>query len=763
MINRFTTLIRGLALVVALAGGSLAAQAQGVGIGTTIPNASAALDVSSTTQGLLPPRMSEAQRNTINPASTAAGLTVFNTTTGVLNVWSGTQWQPMLVDSTPPTTFSYTGAPQTYTVPPNVTSLNVDLVGAMGGSYYRAGTGQGPGGRVQAVLAVTPGQVLTIYVGQRGMNNFAPAAYNGGGLGNAAGGGGGATDIRSGGTALTNRLLVAGGGGGGGDLTTRGGSGPGGAGGGLVGGQGDPDFGGSGGTQTAGGGGYASGTLGTGGAGNPGGVNDGYYYSGAGGGGYYGGGSGYFHGGGGGGSSYAGPSASAVTHTQGFRFGDGYATITPTPSTSSVPAPVLNGANITGVIKNQTTQQTGASFNVDGTGTVGGLLMAGSASITGNIQSSANIAVDAGNANTGTVANTLRFGPTNSGEAIGSKRNATGNQFGLDFYTTSTARMSITTGGNVGIGTTAPISRFSFGSTTTSANAAAGRLAIYEATTGTNFYGLGLVLNGAGNYGMGLWGGTNGLQPYNGAAGSQLPHLYLDQVTSNVGIGTISPAYAFHLGNGTTGSSAFGLLQGVFGQTSYLRHSRLMFNDPNFGMGAGNMSSSAIDADLYFFAYNGTDRDIRFMHTDNALTDPSGTGWTTDLMIKQGGNVGIGTIAPATKLDVNGNLRLAVRLNPSNTAGTYSLTSADIAFSIFKMMIGNAAGTIVLPAGGSGQVEGQELTIINASDINCIVSNTNTDVNNAVTLTNANLNGVHAVKYVWATYSGGGGAWFRVQ
>ena len=77
--------------------------------------------------------------------------------------------------------------------------------------------------------------------------------------------------------------------------------------------------------------------------------------------------------------------------------------------------------------------------------------------VVGNIQSSANIAVDYGNANAGTVANTLRFGPTNSGEGIGSKRTADGNRFGLDFYTTSTNRMSITSGGNVGIGTTAPL------------------------------------------------------------------------------------------------------------------------------------------------------------------------------------------------------------------------------------------------------------------------------------------------------------------
>jgi len=58
------------------------------------------------------------------------------------------------------------------------------------------------------------------------------------------------------------------------------------------------------------------------------------------------------------------------------------------------------------------------------------------------------IAVDQDNQNSGTTANTLRFGNF-SGEAIGSKRTETGNQYGLDFYTASIIRMSISNGGNV--------------------------------------------------------------------------------------------------------------------------------------------------------------------------------------------------------------------------------------------------------------------------------------------------------------------------
>jgi len=61
-----------------------------VGIGTLAPNSSSLLDVTSTTQGFLPPRMTTTQRDAI--ATPAAGLTIYNTTVGVMQHYNGSTW-----------------------------------------------------------------------------------------------------------------------------------------------------------------------------------------------------------------------------------------------------------------------------------------------------------------------------------------------------------------------------------------------------------------------------------------------------------------------------------------------------------------------------------------------------------------------------------------------------------------------------------------------------------------------------------------------
>jgi len=60
------------------------------GFGTATPDAKAALDVTSTTKGLLPPRMTGTQRDAI--AAPPAGLMLYNSTTNKLQVRTDAAW-----------------------------------------------------------------------------------------------------------------------------------------------------------------------------------------------------------------------------------------------------------------------------------------------------------------------------------------------------------------------------------------------------------------------------------------------------------------------------------------------------------------------------------------------------------------------------------------------------------------------------------------------------------------------------------------------
>ncbi len=119
------------------------------------------------------------------------------------------------------TTFNFTGGAQTFTVPAGVSSINITTLGAEGGTGAIGGNGSaggagGRGSRATGTLAVTPGQVLTIFVG--GAGGAPTAGFNGGGTGGNAnsGGGGGASDVRFPGASSADRIIVAGGGAGGG-------------------------------------------------------------------------------------------------------------------------------------------------------------------------------------------------------------------------------------------------------------------------------------------------------------------------------------------------------------------------------------------------------------------------------------------------------------------------------------------------------------------------------------------------------------------
>jgi hypothetical protein len=245
------------------------------------------------------------------------------------------------------TTFSSTGAEQTYTVPAGATQLAITAVGARGGANSFNGLPGGFGASVTDQVTVTPGELLYVEVGGNGgdtTGSYAAGGFNGGGASNNNGAGGGASDLRTqpstaGGT-LASRIVVAGGGGGAGNATN------GGAGGVTAGSAGGSQgsTGGSGATTSGPGSGSSSGS------GAVGGTASGSPQGGGGGGGYYGGGAGNCSfvtcAGGGAGSSWsANGNATISTDTTGIP----EVTIAVVPTTpSNLTAPSVSGSDVVG-------------------------------------------------------------------------------------------------------------------------------------------------------------------------------------------------------------------------------------------------------------------------------------------------------------------------------------------------------------------------------------------------------------------------------
>lgn len=281
-------------------------------------------------------------------------------------------------------TFSYgASGVQSWTVPPGVTSATFAVDGAGGGGGASpSGTGGLGEHLVATVGSMSPGAVVTVSVGGRGMSGLAgEGGLNGGGNGAFGDGGGGFSEVKFGSTVE----LLAGGGGGGGFSGAGSGSlsagGDGGSGGqsGASGGAGDSTVA-EGATLGGGEGGYAGGDAGHPGLGGAGGTvsgtsscgvangsagasggsfqgGGGYGYGGGGGGGYVGGGQGgggagdgcgddAGWGGGGGGSSFAAPGVSA-NFSAGMRSGDGQVVI-------AYPDPIVAAAHSYAATEGQT-------------------------------------------------------------------------------------------------------------------------------------------------------------------------------------------------------------------------------------------------------------------------------------------------------------------------------------------------------------------------------------------------------------------------
>ncbi|MEC8023357.1 MAG: glycine-rich protein, partial [Myxococcota bacterium] len=139
-----------------------------IGVNTSAPDTTAALDVNSQTQGFLMPRLTSTQRDAI--ASPAVGLMLFNITTGCFNHWTGAVWKELcaaceapfdapivsgddaVLCGTSSETYSVTPAPgvnaYTWSVPPGAS-----IISGQGTSQIEIDFADSPGGTVSVVAS----------------------------------------------------------------------------------------------------------------------------------------------------------------------------------------------------------------------------------------------------------------------------------------------------------------------------------------------------------------------------------------------------------------------------------------------------------------------------------------------------------------------------------------------------------------------------------------------------------------------------------
>jgi hypothetical protein len=193
----------------------------------------------------------------------------------------------------------------------------------------------------------------------------------------------------------------------------------------------------------------------------------------------------------------------------------------------------------------------------------------------------------------------------------------------LDFYTGSTNRMSITNGGNVGIGTSAP-----------------GFLLSFAPVLGDK---ISLWSNSSNSYGFGIQSSL--LQIHTAVAGDDIAFGYGSSASltenmrikgnGNVGIGTANPAAKLHVSAGDASFALFG--PNSYGGQLYIGAS------PNNQSAALTAQVIASDGNLHIDPALGKNIYVGYFQARDIYLNPNG------------GNVGIGTATPVNTLDVRGN------------------------------------------------------------------------------------------------------------
>jgi hypothetical protein len=238
-----------------------------------------------------------------------------------------------------------------------------------------------------------------------------------------------------------------------------------------------------------------------------------------------------------------------------------------------------------------------------------------------------------------------RFGSANGELRIGG---STGNGAVIQAYTPATVVRDLyiqRDGGNVGIGTTTPLSKLHVqGDIRASlSNVGQANVVAYNTSTGLFTY---LATSSISS----LPGGSDGQVQYNnGGVFGGASDLFYDDATGNVGVGTAAPTRQLDVYENSTVQ-----IVAQFANSSSVS-SRIKFADLNTG--AENVNIGAIGTRMAMWT-NNTER-MSILSGGNigigsgiALVAGSGAFSTADMVLLDGGNVGIGTTSPGSKLTV---------------------------------------------------------------------------------------------------------------
>ncbi|MBU2632843.1 tail fiber domain-containing protein, partial [Patescibacteria group bacterium] len=246
----------------------------------------------------------------------------------------------------------------------------------------------------------------------------------------------------------------------------------------------------------------------------------------------------------------------------------------------------------------------------------------------------------------------------------------------IGFTTAGTEKVRIASNGDVGIGTTSPVSLLNISLSNNSTSPAAGNLMLV-ANTDTTDNNLAGILLGQANSTTLLGGGIFGVQTDHSAGArdadlafyTTLNNVFAEKMrilnNGNVGIGTTSPSSSLHLGG--TIRPAITLTKSATGQ--------------NWSFVAGNNNN---------------------LYIKPALSQTDTTDADSFVTINTIGNVGIGTTLPTEKLDVLGTIKGNAFLDRDNTSyfldPAASVTSLTVAGNVG---IGTTSPTQALQVIGS--------------------------------------------------------------